>query len=108
MGQVKFLRLFLTRILIVALIGTAVLSVIACSDGKKVTPVPSLPEIPRISPEEVKAKLDAGSNLVIVDARSKEAYEQVHITGAISMPLGEVAERYSELRGYDEIITYCT
>ncbi len=108
MGQMKFLRPFLVRILIVALIGTAVLSVIACSDGKKVTPIPSPLEIPRISPEAVKAKLDAGSNLVIVDARSKEAYEQVHIAGAISIPLGEVAKRYTELRGYDEIITYCT
>ena len=104
----KFLRLFLAGILIVALIGTAVLSVVAYSDGKKATSVPSLLEIPRISPEEVKAKLDAGSNLVIIDARSKEAYEQVHIAGAISIPLGEVAERYTELQGYDEIITYCT
>ena len=67
-----------------------------------------LPEVPRISAEEVKAKLDAGANLVIVDSRSKANYEKSHIAGAISIPLGTMAERYSELNGYDEIVTYCT
>ena len=65
-------------------------------------------EIPRISPEEVKARLEAGHNLVIVDARSKGSYERTHIAGAVSIPLEEITERYDELRGYDEIVTYCT
>ena len=66
-----------------------------------------LPEVPRISVEEVKAKLDAGSNLVIIDSRSKTSYDQSHIAGAISIPSGTMAEPYSDLDGYDEIITYC-
>jgi hypothetical protein len=108
MGQMKFLRLFRPGILIVALIGTVMLSGTACKEEEKVTPTPGLLEIPRISPAEVKAKLDAGSNLVIVDVRLKEEYERVHVAGSVSIPLGEVADRYIELRGYDEIITYCT
>jgi hypothetical protein len=73
------------------------------------------PEIFRISVEEVKTKLDAGSNIVIVDSRSKASYEGNHITGAISIPLSdmsplspeEIAQRYSDLHLYDEITTYC-
>ena len=64
--------------------------------------------IPRIDVKEVKEKLEAGSNLVIIDTRSRAEYEQVHIAGAISLPLEEVAEGYVGLKGYEEIITYCT
>jgi hypothetical protein len=95
----------------------------ACGGGDEeptpaVTPTPGvtptqggtgyLPEISRISVEEVKAKLDAGANIVIVDTRSREAYEVSHITGAISIPERELAQHSSELSRYDEIITYCT
>jgi hypothetical protein len=73
------------------------------------------PEIPRISVEEVKAKLDAGSNIVIVDSRHEMSYDSNHIAGAISIPLSdmsslsseEITQRYSDLHLYDEIITYC-
>ncbi len=71
-------------------------------------PIPSPPDIPRVSPGEVKALLDAGSNLVIVDTRSGEEYERTHIAGAVSIPLEEAAQRYRELQGYDEVVTYCT
>ena len=69
--------------------------------------VPYLPEVPRISVEEVKAKLDEGINMVIVDSRPKSIYEITHIVGAISLPVGTMAEPYSDLDGYDEITFYC-
>ncbi len=75
--------------------------------GTELPPSSFLPEIPRISVEEVKAKLDAGANIVIVDSRSRTSYDQSHIVGAISIPLKTMAEPYSNLVGYDEIITYC-
>lgn len=64
--------------------------------------------VPRISLQELKSKLDSGGDLVIVDARSTEEYEYSHITGSISIPLLETGERYSEIKGYKEVITYCT
>ncbi len=67
-----------------------------------------LPEVPRISVEEVKRKLDTGANIVIVDSRSKASYDQAHIAGAVSLPLADMSEPYDDLDGYDEIITYCT
>ena len=73
------------------------------------TPAPSafLPEITRISAAAVKAKLDKKTNIVIVDARAREAYQQTRIAGAISIPLEDISRRHGELRRYDEIITYC-
>jgi hypothetical protein len=76
--------------------------------SKESIPSTYLPEVPRISVEEVKAKLDAGSNIVIVDSRSNASYEQSHITGAVSLPLADMAEPYDDLDGYDEVMTYCT
>ena len=64
-------------------------------------------EVPRITAEQVKQRLDAGVNLVIVDVRSSEEYEELHIAGALSIPWEEIAERQSELYPYDEIVTYC-
>jgi rhodanese-related sulfurtransferase len=69
---------------------------------------------------EVKAKLDEGSNIVVVDVRSKAAYDMDHIVGSISIPLSDlfdaqgnplssevISQRYSDLQRYDEIITSC-
>ncbi|MFC1956427.1 rhodanese-like domain-containing protein [Chloroflexota bacterium] len=55
----------------------------------------------------MKAKLGGGVNLVIIDSRSEASYETSHIPGAISIPLSTMAEPYSDLDSYDEIITYC-
>ncbi len=69
----------------------------------------STPEqIPRITVDELKRKMNARSNVAVVDVRSKEEYEASHITGAISMPSLEISQRYQELKGYRQIVTYCT
>jgi rhodanese-related sulfurtransferase len=66
-----------------------------------------LPEINRISAEDLKAKLDAGSNIVIIDSRAESYYQISHIVGAISIPSEAMTAPYTNLDGYDEIITYC-
>lgn len=65
------------------------------------------PEIPRVSLDEAKAALDAGS-AIFVDVRSAEAYAGGHIAGAINIPLAELESRLSELDKAQWIITYCT
>ncbi len=65
------------------------------------------PNVPRISPEELKEKLDAGAEVVIIDVRSKEEFDQGHIPGAISIPYEEIETRYRELPRDKEIVTYC-
>jgi len=67
-----------------------------------------LPEIPRISVRAVKARLDEGVNVIIIDSRHQHSYDEAHIPGAISIPLDDMVEPYDEFENYDEIITYCT
>lgn len=64
-------------------------------------------DVPRIGLEELKEKLDAGTDLVVVDVRSKEEFDQGHIAGAVSIPYSEIEARYHELPPDKEIITYC-
>lgn len=72
---------------------------------------PSVPDsgsdVPRISLEQLKEKLDAGADIVIVDVRSKEDFDEGHIPGAVSIPWEEIEARYTELPRDKEIITYC-
>lgn len=65
------------------------------------------PEISRVSLDETKAAMDAGT-AVVVDVRSAEAYQGGHIAGAINIPLGELETRLGELGKTQWIITYCT
>lgn len=44
---------------------------------------------------------------VFVDVRPKEYYEQGHIKGAMSIPLGELINRLKEIPKGRMIITYC-
>jgi hypothetical protein len=76
---------------IVAVIAVVILVIFALQgsgNDSASAPIPSPLDIPRISPGEVKVLLD--------------------VAGAISIPLEEVAQRYRELQGYDEVATYCT
>ena len=65
--------------------------------------------VPRVTVEEAKAAVDSGA-AVIVDVRSKEAYEASHIAGALFVPLGEFESSIAGLDLDKEqwIITYCT
>ena len=64
-------------------------------------------EITRVSVEDAKAALDAGS-AVFVDVRGADVYAMSHIPGALSIPLGELESRLAELNPDQWVITYCT
>ncbi len=67
-------------------------------------------EVPRVSVEDAKLALDSGE-AVIVDVRSSEAaYAEVHIVGAVLIPLGEFEGNIANvpLDKDQWIITYCT
>lgn len=61
-----------------------------------VTPTP--PDLkPQASAQELKARLEWGEpGLTIVDVRSREAYNQGRIMGAIPMPMDTLADRAKE------------
>ena len=67
-------------------------------------------EVTRVTPEEVKERLDRGEKLVFVDARSDEAWRSsdVRLPGAIRIPPDEAEKRVGDLPEDRTIITYCT
>ena len=71
------------------------------------TPEGTYPEIPRVSLEEAKAALDAGTALFI-DVRAAQFYEVSHIKGAINIYFGDIEKHIGELDKAQWIITYCT
>jgi len=64
----------------------------------------------RIAPEELKAKMDAGHPVVIMDVRSRRAIEAFPyvIPGAIQIPMEEISERGNEIPPGKELILYCS
>lgn len=66
--------------------------------------------VPRITVAELKAKLDRGEPVVILDVRSDGAYRssKVRIKGAVRMDYSDLSARSAQLPMGREIITYCT
>jgi hypothetical protein len=66
--------------------------------------------IPRITVQELKAKMDKGEDLVVVDVRTGNDYEasKIKIKGAVRISIVKIEERYKDLSKDKEIITYCT
>ena len=65
--------------------------------------------VPQISPVELKARLDKGDNLVILDVREVHEWDISNLShlGAVLIPKGEVVERMSELDTAREMIVQC-
>lgn len=62
--------------------------------------------VPRISPDELKAKLDSEKGVVIVDVRGQESFDALRIPGAVSMPKKDPATRWESLPRDKEIVLY--
>jgi adenylyltransferase/sulfurtransferase len=60
-----------------------------------------------ITPRELKARLDAGDRLVILDVREPHEWEISHIEGARLIPRGSLAEHLGELDTAAEIVLHC-
>ena len=65
--------------------------------------------IKEITGDELKARLNAGEQLMIVDVRQPEEREEINSPSSILIPLGELEERIDEIEDYreKEIIVYC-
>ena len=60
-----------------------------------------------IEVEEIKERLANGEPLYMIDVREYEEVEAGMIPGAIHIPLGELPDRYEEIKQNDEIILIC-
>ena len=112
-GIAAIVTIFVAGIWMSYLFGSYLFGGSDSSDNK--TP-PDSTEIPRISVNELKNKIDSGSTILIIDARSKAEYDQVHITGSISFlttdiitpSSDDISEQVNKFGAYDEIVIYCT
>lgn len=64
----------------------------------------------RISPPELKARLERGDAIVIVDLRSDLGYHRdgVKVAGAIWIPPDDFEKRYTEIPQGRPVVMYCT
>jgi len=62
--------------------------------------------VPEITPKELKARLDRGDDLFILDVREPHEY-QICQMGGYLIPLGDLPRRVSELDSSREIVAHC-
>ena len=61
-----------------------------------------------ITPEDVKGKLDAAEQFILLDVREPWEFEAAHIKGATLIPMGDVPSRaHQELDPEDHIVVVC-
>jgi adenylyltransferase/sulfurtransferase len=60
-----------------------------------------------MTPRELKAALDRGDNLVVVDVREPQEYQIARIEGAVLIPLGEIPQRYGEIDRSQLVVCQC-
>lgn len=59
-----------------------------------------------LSPEEASELIERGE-CRLLDVRESWEYEQGALPGAVHIPLGEISERYGEIRPEQAWIVYC-
>ena len=66
-------------------------------------------DMPRISIQELKAMMDKGTPVTIIDVQPKSIYEEGHIKGAISLPASKriALEDVWSIPSDQLVVTYC-
>ena len=66
--------------------------------------------IARITPEELKSRMDAGEDVLVVDVRDRVDFEAEPkiIPGALHMTIEEMDARHREIPRERDIVLYCT
>jgi rhodanese-related sulfurtransferase len=63
--------------------------------------------IDQLPADRAKQLLDAGEKLVFIDMRPTKEYQSTRLPGARSIPLAEVASRFSEIPKTGRVVLYC-
>lgn len=58
---------------------------------------PEKAEVKRITPEDAKVRMDAGEEIILIDVRTKEEYDQERIPGALLLPVDQVQKDAAEV-----------
>jgi len=68
---------------------------------------PAAGGVPEVTVEELKAKLDRGEDVHVLDVREPNEYQICRIAGSTLIPLGELSNRTAELDRDRELIVHC-
>lgn len=60
-----------------------------------------------ISPQELKAKLDKGDNLLLLDVREQWEFDLAKLNGSTLIPLGTLPQSLPRLNRNSEIVCIC-
>jgi adenylyltransferase/sulfurtransferase len=78
-----------------------------CGIRGEEAPAPELDASEEIMVRELKARMDRGERLTVIDVREPYEYAIARIPGAMLIPLGQIEERARELNPNEEIILHC-
>ena len=68
---------------------------------------PEAPQLPEITVEELKEKLDRKEDIFILDVREPQEYEICHLPGSKLIPLDQLPDKVNELTPADNIVVHC-
>ena len=93
-------------------LGVLLAGVIALPSGtpnsEETTHIPAI-EYKKMTPEEAKARIDSGDEIIILDVRTEEEYNAEHIPNAILIPNETIIDKMPDLLPdlEAEILIYC-
>ena len=64
-------------------------------------------EVKKLTVEEVQERCRINPNLVLLDVRTEEEWEERHLAGATLIPMQSIVRRLGELDSSREIIVVC-
>jgi hydroxyacylglutathione hydrolase len=67
----------------------------------------STARIEQMSVDELRDRIEGGTDLTVVDVRTPREWQDGHVDGAINMPVGEIPARAAELPRDRQIATIC-
>jgi len=90
----------MTRLIAILLLASAMAWAAPAPAGN-----PPVPE-KYVSVDEAKAILDRRQRLTFIDVRDQAQYDELHIKGAINIPLGVLPARLAEMSRKDFLVLY--
>ena len=69
-----------------------------------------MPEVPRITVDDLKRRMDAGEDFTVIDVRNPHAWAEsdVMLPGAVRVPLDELERYLSQIPKDRPVVAYCT
>lgn len=87
---------------------TATLVVVPTPTWDGTPPPPSEVYVPRITASKLALALESRDPVTVIDVRNRAAYDQVHVPGALHIPLEDLKDRLGQIDGNKTIVLYCT